>query len=118
MPYMDEASLCDRIAFLDNGKILTIDTPAELINKFKNKIFAVKTNHQFKAIKDLKKYKFTINVNAFGEFAHLTSNSELNTIEEIILIKKYLLELNHSGIEVFQAAPTIEDCFMELAKNA
>src|SRR4029453_7562144 len=31
-PYMDEASLCDRVALIQNGKILSIDTPANIVN--------------------------------------------------------------------------------------
>ena len=30
-PYMDEATLCDKIALMQNGKILSIDTPGNII---------------------------------------------------------------------------------------
>ena len=33
-PYMDEASLCDRVALIQNGHILDIDTPLSIIRKF------------------------------------------------------------------------------------
>src|SRR5204862_5608137 len=35
-PYMDEASLCDRVALLQSGKILSINTPGGIIDEFKN----------------------------------------------------------------------------------
>jgi len=116
-PYMDEAALCDRISFMDKGKILTVDTPSELINKFNKKIFAVKTKQQFKAINDLKKYKFSESVNLFGEYAHLITNSNFQMRDEIKEIEKFLIENKHSEIDVKPINPTIEDCFMELAEN-
>ena len=33
-PYMDEANLCDRIAFIQTGKILSVDTPQNIVQKF------------------------------------------------------------------------------------
>jgi ABC-2 type transport system ATP-binding protein len=42
--YMEEAeTLCDRVAIMDEGKILTIDTPDNLINKLLKKGFKKKT---------------------------------------------------------------------------
>ena len=33
-PYMDEAGLCDRVALIQSGKILSIDTPQGVVNEF------------------------------------------------------------------------------------
>ena len=43
-PYMDEASLCDRIAFIRNGQFLDIDTPLNIISKFDDILWAVGRN--------------------------------------------------------------------------
>lgn len=43
-PYMDEASLCDRIALIQNGKILKITTPAEIPKQYPEKLFKVKAD--------------------------------------------------------------------------
>jgi len=42
-PYMDEANLCDRIAFLQGGKILSIDTPSNITDQFPWQLFAIKS---------------------------------------------------------------------------
>ena len=41
-PYMDEAALCDRIALIQQGKILKIDTPKNIIDNYDKKIFNIK----------------------------------------------------------------------------
>src|SRR5690349_6472697 len=44
-PYMDEASLCDRIALIQNGKLLSIDSPAKVIESFEHPLLAVKSSN-------------------------------------------------------------------------
>ena len=58
-PYMDEASLCDRIALIQNGHILSENTPAELVSAFKSDLFGVKAdkmNDARKSLLDLEQY--------------------------------------------------------------
>src|SRR6186997_989368 len=42
-PYMDEAVLCERIALIQHGKILQIDTPEAIIQSFPTKLYAAKS---------------------------------------------------------------------------
>src|SRR5574344_1065828 len=42
-PYMDEASLCDRIALIQNGEFLTIDSPQGIIANYPNTLLAVES---------------------------------------------------------------------------
>src|SRR5689334_11418181 len=44
-PYMDEASLCDRVALIQNGEILSVDSPEGVIDAFKHPLVAVKDNN-------------------------------------------------------------------------
>ena len=53
-PYMDEAELCDRIALIQHGQILQIDTPKEIVKHFPKTIFNVSANDMYKLIKSLK----------------------------------------------------------------
>src|SRR5437016_2841149 len=46
--YMDEAKLCDRIALIQKGKILSIDTPAKIIESFPEKLYAIKGGKAYK----------------------------------------------------------------------
>ena len=40
MPYMDEASMCDRVALLHEGKILSIGAPSATTSSFPHRIYA------------------------------------------------------------------------------
>lgn len=113
-PYMDEANLCDRVALIQNGEIMSIDTPKKVIGNFGRKLWAVKSENIYQLIKDLKAIDFIDTVFPFGEFLHITSNVEDLNINEIISILK---EKNHNGIEIKEIEPNIEDCFMQLMNS-
>jgi len=136
-PYMDEAMLCDRIALMQKGKIMTIDTPQGIIDKFPQKVFAVKAANMSRLLDDLRGYtpkspkgdftpslKFASSLKApfrglgvgsvhtFGEYHHLTFfNDDENLCEEM---KIYLQDIGHTNMIIKEIAPTIEDCFMGL----
>ncbi len=107
-PYMDEASQCDRIALIQEGKILTVDTPLGLIEKFPHQLFGLKSDDMYKLLLDLEKYEGTDNVYAFGEFHHLILSSRGQ--EET---KEFLKNRGHYTLEMTVIDPTIEDCFLE-----
>ena len=46
-PYMDEAELCKVVAFMDRGKIVSVDTPAGLKKSFPFKIMEIKADTRF-----------------------------------------------------------------------
>src|SRR6187431_1596442 len=53
-PYMDEAYLCDRIALIQNGKILSIDTPEEIVKQYPKTLYAIKAARMSKLLQDLR----------------------------------------------------------------
>ena len=111
-PYMDEAKLCDRIALIQNGKILEIDTPQNIVDRFDNNLYAVRSDNMFDLLKQLRYYPKTESCFSFGDKHHLLlkdNNSDLNEL------KAYLQ--NHSNLEIIKIEPGIEDCFMRLIGN-
>src|SRR5690349_7427305 len=58
-PYMDEATLSDRIALIQTGKILTIDTPEKIVESYQGNLYAVKSENIYKLLKDLRAYEYT-----------------------------------------------------------
>jgi ABC-type multidrug transport system ATPase subunit len=112
-PYMDEAALCDRIALIQGGKILQIDTPKAIVKHYPKPIYNVQTNNMYQLINSLKAYKFNHSVYPFGEFVHYT-DSRINF--NPALLKAYLESENLSNITITATEATIEDTFMELAK--
>jgi ABC-type multidrug transport system ATPase subunit len=112
-PYMDEAALCDRVALIQDGKILEIDTPQAIVRHYPKPIYNVKANNMFLLINSLKAYEFNHSVYPFGEFVHYTDVRNDFNIEEL---QQYLQSKDLSEIHIETTQPTIEDTFMELAK--
>jgi ABC-type multidrug transport system ATPase subunit len=113
-PYMDEAKLCDRIALMQNGKILKIDSPQNIVNQFGKNLFGVHSENMFKLLNDLRAFQQTESCFAFGENHHLTLKDENITIDDL---QKYLTERGHVNLSINKIEPEIEDCFMQLLKN-
>lgn len=111
-PYMDEAALCDRIALIQDGEILEIDTPQNIVANHNKDIYNISSADTYKLIQDLKKYPTSGSVYAFGEFIHYTDTKNEFNPEDL---KEYLIQNNHNQIDIHPTVATIEDVFMELA---
>ena len=112
-PYMDEAELCDRIALIQDGEILEIDTPEAIIKHYPKTMYNVSANNMYQLINSLKAYEFNHSVYPFGEFVHYTDSRTNFDPKDL---KVYLESKNLSNIEIEETVATIEDTFMELAK--
>ncbi len=113
-PYMDEAALCDRIALIQDGEILEIDTPEAIVAKFPKPIYNIGANNMYKLIQKLKEYEHVYSVFPFGEFVHYTDKR--NSFETSDL-KTFLDSQGLSEISIEPTHANIEDAFMELAKK-
>ena len=82
-PYMDEAALCDRIALIQDGEILQIDTPEAIVKHFPKQIYNVRASNMYKLINSLKDYKYNHSVYPFGEFVHYTDSRTNFNPEEL-----------------------------------
>ena len=111
-PYMDEASLCDRVALLQSGKILSINTPGGIIDEFKKPIIAARASNMLHLLNDLKNFDQTEDAYPFGEYHHAVMKNDFS--EEGL--KNYLQKANENLI-IKKTEPDIEDCFMALMKN-
>jgi ABC-2 type transport system ATP-binding protein len=112
-PYMDEAMRCDRVALIQNGKILSVDTPEKMRNGFTRKLFMVKAAEKFKLITTLRKYPDTLTAYPFGDSVHVTLKGDR-------LDKSFFDFLTGNGIINATAEETeagIEDRFLELMQN-
>ena len=112
-PYMDEAELCDRIALIQDGKILEIDTPEAIVKHYPKPIYNVRAYNMYQLINSLNDYEYNHSVYPFGEFVHYTDNRTDFNPKELI---QYLESKNLSNIEIEKTVATIEDTFMELAR--
>ncbi len=113
-PYMDEASLCDRVVLIQKGRALGIDTPQNIIGQFKKQLYALQSDNQYELFKVLSSYEHRDTVFPFGEFLHYTDKREGISGEEL---KKYLDTLNLTNLKIEAIKPNIEDCFMALMEE-
>ena len=87
-PYMDEATLCDKIALMQSGKILSIDTPVDIIRSYPGNLYKIKSDRIYQLLKDLNNYAYTLSCYIFGEYLHLSlTNDDEQTKKALV---KYL----------------------------
>lgn len=109
--YMDEAGLCDKVALIQDGNILGVNTVDGIISNFNKKLYAVKGNNIYKILNDLKSYKQTHRVYPFGETVHLVIDTKESIKEDI---QKYIKSKDNTDIIIDEVKPTVEDCFIDL----
>lgn len=110
-PYMDEAVLCDRVALIQKGAIMQINTPANIVAGFGMPVWAMKAKNMYRLIHDLRAFNGVLSCYAFGEYLHVTLNTEIGDVQA------YLAPLGHEALEIRPATPGIEDAFMQLMQE-
>ena len=110
-PYMDEAALCDRIALIQNGRILSVDTPNNVVKAYPETLYAIKANEMYRLLKSLESYPERLSSYAFGEYAHAIFRNE--HLDEMHL-ERFLAGEGLSGVEIKRIPATIEDSFIRL----
>lgn len=111
-PYMDEAALCDRVALMQSGNILTVDSPEKILDNFKWNILSVKSNRMYPLLEDLTEINGAEQVYRFGESIHLFTQQNMSQMKENILSS--LSGKGYHDLEIKEQKPVIEDCFLEL----
>jgi ABC-type multidrug transport system ATPase subunit len=111
-PYMDEASLCDRVALIQNGSIMQMDSPAGIIESFGKPIYSARADKMLPLLNDLRSAPGVERAYPSGIYHNLV----LDNISKEELMR-HLSERNHEGLELIETLPTIEDCFMALMQE-
>lgn len=110
-PYMDEASLCDRVALMQQGKLMSVNTPQRIVEQFGKPLLAVRSKDMLQLLKDLKLCHEVEDAYPFGEYHHAVMKKDF---------KQHVFESclkSHAALEINKTQPDIEDCFMDLMKN-
>lgn len=106
-PYMDEASLCDRIALIQNGNILDQGSPSSIREKHTAHLYEVAGDNLLPLMKIIKTYDDTISCFAFGSNLHVTlKTANINALTE------YLAQHGFHNLRIQSIPATIEDVFM------
>ncbi len=110
-PYMDEAARCDRIALVQKGKIIALDTLNGLLESHATETFAVKGQALFPILNDLRAYPGTRYCFAFGQEHHLVLEPDTGGPDAALA---YLRGRGHEGASLRPTRPNIEDVFIDL----
>lgn len=113
-PYMDEADQCDRVALIQDGKILKISTPAEIAKSFSSDLYGISSSHRFRLIHVLRDYQHVKSVQPFGESVHYADQRSNPDTDKIL---RYLKNNGIEDAEIQKIESNIEDTFMELMEQ-
>ena len=105
--YMNEAEYCDRIAIIDQGKIVALDTPKGLKTQLGGDIIKIKSQTKEKLRHELEK-KYGHKVKEEGDFLIL----EVTNGEEFL--PKLFNELQSKIDSIELRKPTLDDVFLSL----
>jgi ABC-type multidrug transport system ATPase subunit len=112
-PYMDEATRCDRVALMQRGQVLAIDTPAAITGGFDRPLFAVRAAQRYRALLALREYPEAHSVYPFGDVLHYTDRRtglDAGAIREGVV--GHLSGRGLTGVTAERIPATIEDSFM------
>ena len=113
-PYMDEAMKCDRVALIQNGRILSIDTPQKIREGFRKRLYRIRAQNKYKLIIALRKYPDTNTAYSFGDSIHVTfiDNAPGDSLPA------FLESEGITGVTIEESGAGIEDRFLELMENS
>ena len=112
-PYMDEARLCDRIALMQNGKFLRIDSPENIIASYPQKLWSVTADNMHGLLNDLRSCPYVKSSFSFGASYHVTMVESATAA----MLDEYLINKGYGNIDITEIKPTVEDCFMLMLKE-
>ena len=114
-PYMDEALRCDRVALIQEGRILDIDEPRSIGGRFHHPLVGVRSGDRHRLLHALRALPNAHSVYPFGEQLHYADRRASLPVAD--LARELEAELRRTGFADATAAPVvagIEDVFMEL----
>lgn len=113
-PYMDEANRCDRIALIQKGSILSVDTPDAIIKSFPGDLYGVQAANTHRLLQEVRKFPGTDTCFAFGDSLHVTFKGGAADAKNL---RADLSSRDIPDATIEKITPNIEDCFIHLLKN-
>lgn len=112
-PYMDEAMLCDRVAFMHKGRLLAVDDPRRITQRFPYTLYEVLAPNPHELLPYFRSATPSKAVRMFGDRLHVSFEAPLSAEEISRIVAKAPLRIE--GFERIE--PGIEDTFLELMKS-
>ncbi len=113
-PYMDEASWCHRIALMQNGKLMSVETPQQIRENYSGTLLSIRSKDMNRLMLKAREFPECLSAYSFGDSIHVNIPSNERVIFKF---KEHLSYENSESIEYNVVMPEVEDCFMQLMKN-
>ena len=114
-PYMDEAMRCDRVALMQTGRILQIDSPGDIGARYPLPLVEVFGPDRYRLLLSLRKAPHAHSVYPFGTKLHFTDDRQGYDSNAVAAeVRDYLTREGFENIEINPIAAGIEDRFMDL----
>jgi len=113
-PYMDEAMRCDRVALIQDGRLLSTDTPEMIRRGFSRKLYSVNASEKYMLIKALRQFPGVMTAYPFGDSVHVTFK---NDRYDDFALSDHLTKYGVSNTTITVREAGIEDRFLELMEN-
>lgn len=114
-PYMDEAARCDRVALIQQGRVLAIDAPARIGARFPRPLFAVRARQRARLLAALRAFPTMASAYPFGDVVHFSDlRADLAADALVAELESFLVSQGLSDARVSRTRPGIEDAFIEL----
>jgi ABC-2 type transport system ATP-binding protein len=112
--YMEEAEHCHRLALMNRGRLIALDTPKRLRDQMTSPLFEVRTPSGLRAIEALQGLPDVIDVALFGRALHVTLRAEeaAASVRDRLAAEKVEL----SGMR--RIPPALEDVFVARVREA
>ena len=118
-PYMDEADRCDRVALMQGGRVLALDTPQAMAASYPHALFAVRGTDRLRLLATLRGMPHVASVWPFGETLHYADRRA--AVAPTTVRAELEASLRSAGLgdaSVTPIAAGVEDVFLQLANAA
>lgn len=111
--YMDEATRCERIAMINGGHILDIDTPQNLIANIGENLYNAVADDMFTLLKLLRDMPAVIDCYTFGATLHMAVKPDFKPDDAVSTLTAQGLK----NVKIYPAKGDIEDLFIKLTRD-
>lgn len=111
--YMDEAQRCERIALIDKGRILDVNTPAKLVEGLGENLYNASANEMYPLLEAMRSMPDVNDCYTFGATLHVVARAGFNPSEAT----RRLAEGGLTDVRIYPAKGDIEDLFIKLAAD-
>ena len=111
--YMDEATLCGRVAMIDRGRILMTGTPDGLVARLGENLYNAVAPDMFRLLNELRRLPDVEDCYTFGATLHVVGNVGFNPVKTTEILTSAGLD----GVSIYPAKGDIEDLFIKLTRD-